>query len=236
MPQATKNLKGLDYDFATIYPNKKCLSSSQFLDYEKDPADFYVRWVLGAKRSSAAMEVGRIFSALYADRTLDHRALLFAAGAKPWIADLFDDVIRRFPVLKGGHPEFPLQANFEGWQFRATLDDFVADQDVIVENKTGAVPWTQARADNSSQITFQCWVHFRLTGRLPGVIVNWVNTAKARAQIATFRTRRTVQDIHQFDDRARAVLQHLEAGNFSQPIYDPYPFEQDFKAMFKARR
>src|SRR5918992_1507073 len=94
-----------EYDRHTLYPHRKALSSTQFLDYEQSPGDFYLRWMLGVRGApSLPMQIGRIFSALYADRTLDYRALLNEAGASARIGHLFEEAMKGFPVLTGGQP------------------------------------------------------------------------------------------------------------------------------------
>jgi hypothetical protein len=35
-----------EYDLQTLYPHRKAISSTQFLDYEQSPGDFYLRSLL----------------------------------------------------------------------------------------------------------------------------------------------------------------------------------------------
>ena len=210
------------YDFASLYPNTKTLSSSQFLCYEKDPKDFYVKYVLGAnKTKSVAMSIGSIFSALYADRQIDFRKLLQEAGAPKRIADLFEQVIKRFPMLKNGNAEFPMICEHNGWKFRATLDGFVEEYHTIIENKTGQVEWTQERANFTDQITFQAWTHWKKYKIPPRkILVNWVNTkANANKPVHSFNTSRSIKNLKMFERRVDVVLENLEAGNFTKQIY-----------------
>lgn len=210
------------YDLSSIYPNEKCLSSTQFLTYEEDPAMFYVVYVLGGKEEgSTAMEIGRIFSALYADRTLPFKEYLCQAGAPKHIAQRFEDAIKLFPILKGGYPEYPLIAEHRGWKFRASLDDYVADTLTIIENKTGQKEWTQERTNFSEQITFQAWCHWKKFGVVPRKIyLNWVSTkTKTSKLIQTFSTTRSIKALKEFERRVDTVIDNLEAGNFSRNIY-----------------
>jgi hypothetical protein len=221
----TKELLPLpEYDYETIYPHKKALSSSQFLLYEKDPAKFYVLYVLAPRteKPSLAMEEGRIFSALYADRSLDFRAYLSAVGAPPRIADRFGEVIKLFPVLKGGSPEYPLRVKHGDWEFRATLDDFVEKQYTIIENKIGEREWTQERVNFDDQLTFQAWCHWKKYGVPPRkIILNWVDCRpRTTKYLKSFNTTRSVRALKQFEDRVDVVIENLEAGNFSKNIYE----------------
>jgi len=218
-----KNIKPLpEYDDKTIYPHFKVLSSSQFLAYEKDPRQFFNDYELGAKsEGTLKMSQGRVFSALYADRTLPFREYLKQMGAKPRVADRFEYAIKLMPVLKGGHPEYPLIANYGGWGFRATLDDFVEEIHVIVENKTGEKVWTQERADTDDQINFQAWSHLVKYTTVPKkIIVNWVDLRAGSNQILnSFITKRSLTQLKEFQKRVDVVIANLEAGNFSTHLY-----------------
>lgn len=220
------NVAVQEYDDQSIYPHFKCLSSSQFLAYEASPRDFFKEFgsfdlKVGAKRTaSLPMWFGSLFSACYQDRTIDYPLLLKKKGYSQDVVDLFGFVLNRFPVIKNGHPEYPLKCHFMGWDFRATLDDYIADTLTIIENKTGKQPWTQYRADTSDQITFQNWVHWKFTGKPSKVtILNWWNTGKKTADIRTFKTRRTVKQLEEFEKRVVTVVEHLDAGNFTNPLY-----------------
>jgi hypothetical protein len=210
-----------EYDRHTIYPHRKALSSTQFLDYEQSPGDFYIRWILGVRGDpSIPMRIGRIFSALYADRNLDYRALLKEAGASARIGNLFEEAMKGFPVLKGGKPETPLYAKYGQWELRATLDDFVRRHSTIVENKTGATVWDQERVNGNDQLTFQAFVHWKKYGLPPRtIIVNWVDCRPGATQlIHTFQTTRSIRHLQQFEARVDTVIAHLEAEHFTRPI------------------
>lgn len=210
-----------EYDYKSLYPYTKTISSSQFLCYETDPEKFYIENVLGVRReATTAMTIGRIFSAAYADRNLDYRKFLGDLGVKQGFIDLFGQALSRFPVQKKGHPELPLICEFKGWKFRATLDDYVKDTVTIIENKTGQSVWTQERANYDNQLTFQAWVHWKLHGVPPRkILLNYWNTKSKHVDIRPFKTSRSIANLRQFEKRVEAVIEHLEAGNFSNRIY-----------------
>lgn len=211
-----------EYDSKSIYPNEKALSSSQFLLYEKDPQAFWLKYALGARGdSSQAMDIGRIFSAAYADRSLPFAHYLEEAGCKPKFILQFGEALAKFPVLKGGHPELPIWVSFNGWKFRATLDNYLDWDYLVVENKTGKMPWTQERVNFSDQITFQAWTHWKKHKVPPRkIVLNWWNTAvTSYVDIKSFNTSRTVRALKQFEERVEVVVENLEAHNFTRPIY-----------------
>lgn len=222
MQPALPKLKPLpEYDSKSIYPNEKALSSSQFLLYEKDPQAFWLKYALGtAGNRSQAMDIGRIFSAAYADRSLPFSLYLEEIGCSPKFINLFGQALAKFPVL-GGQPEFPAWCSIKGWKFRATLDDYLDWDYTIIENKTGKMPWTQERVNFDDQLTFQSWVHWKKFGVPPRkIILNWWDTGKTSApMIHTFKTSRTVNALKQFEKRVEVVIENLEAHNFTRPIY-----------------
>lgn len=214
-----KKKNRLGYDFKSLYPNKKTLSSSQFLLYEEDPKQFYLEYVLEARReASKAMMIGSIFSALHEDRKFNFREELLKIKAPKRIGDLFDEVIKKFPMVPA---EIALKCKVGKWTLRATLDGFLEDYHTIIENKTGQVEWTQERADFSEQITFQVFVHYVKYGIPPKqIILNWVNTSsKSTRKILTFKTSRTIRMLKIFEGRVDRVIENLEAENFHKNIY-----------------
>ena len=211
-----------EYDLKSLFPNTKTISSSQFLNYEEDPEAFYLRYVMGISQGdSVPMAIGRIFSAKYADRSLDADSCLKELGCKTDFIKMFDTAVTRLPVLKGGHPEYPLICEYRGWKFRATLDDYVGASFVVIENKTGQVVWDQDRANSSDQVTFQAWCHWVKYGVAPSkIILNWWNTKQKNfCDVRSFKTSRSVKYLKQFQERVDIVIDNLNAENFTNKIY-----------------
>lgn len=207
------------YDFKGLHPYKKILSSSQVICYEEDPSKFYLEYMLGVKRkASKAMLIGSIFAELHNHRDFDFRAKLAEIGAPARIGDLFEEVIKAFPVIPS---EIPLKCKFMGWTLRATLDGFVENSYTIEEDKTGQMPWTQERANFSDQITFQSFVHWKKYGIPPRqIILNWVDTRfNAQKKLSTFKTSRTIKGLKMFEKRLDAIIQGIEAENFTNQLY-----------------
>lgn len=213
-----------EYDSASIYPHTKTLSSSQILLYEKNPQEFFIRYVLGAddeESKSVAMKVGRIFSALHADRSFDYRSALKQIKAVGRLADLFERVIKFFPVVPA---EVALVAPIGKWKVRATLDGWVDEHLVIIENKTGQTVWDQERVNFDDQITLQNWVVWKLKGVLASkTYLNWVCTsANPTQELVSFRTTRSVKAVKMMEARILAVIAGIEAENWTTPIYTEY--------------
>lgn len=212
-----------DYNKAELYPNNKMLSSTQFIDYAKDPKVFYEKWVAGFEgKKGAALEVGIAFSELYADRSFDYRSYLMNCGVKvpSRLIDLCGSVIKYFP--KPNEPEKELRVKFNGWVIRITLDDVYFKQNVIVENKTSGLLWTQAVVDNHIQITLQQWGYWKLQSKVPKyTVVNWVDTGyRPKQPVLSLKTKRTKAQLEAFEKGIVVpVLKNLDANNFSVKVF-----------------
>ncbi len=209
-----------EYDHASLWPHTKTLSSSQVLSYLKDPAEFYAEYKYGDKRSSPAMEIGRIFSAAYADRTLDPTPYLLANGCKPKFVALFKEALGKFPVIKDSLPEFPMMGEVGEWKIRVTLDDFKYAMGLIIENKTGKKVWDEERVATSPQLTLQFWSYHNKHGKMPKqVLLNWWNTGiTSYVDVRSFKVKRTKEEIAECQELLERVIENIEAGNFSEPI------------------
>ena len=233
MPTKAKS-KGLDYNHDELYPNHKMLSSSQVLAYEQDPKTFFMEYVLGVRRPcSNAMHIGKVFSAMYADRKWNWRkecqAFDGGKGIRPYrIYDALEQAISQFPDIGKRNCEVALKCKYKGWKFRATLDGYYG-KTVDIENKTGQVPWYQNEedkiakgdtspnfrcnfADTSIQVTFQYWIKWKKDKELfDHCQLNWVDLrANAPQLVNTFVTYRTLFEIQEFEKRIDRVIAGIE--------------------------
>ncbi len=220
MKQSTQSqVKGLSYNHAELYPNKKMLSSSQVLTYEESPEQFHIEYVMEIRRPTTnAMHIGKVFSAMYADRKFNWKQALKdfnnGKGIRPYrIYETLERAIALFPVLSKKECEYPLKCKYRGWTFRATLDGYHIKGNVDIENKTGQVEWTQQRADESDQITFQYWCKWRKDKDLFAYcLLNWVDLrANATQLVRSFKTERNIIDVAQFEKRIDRVIDGIEA-------------------------
>jgi hypothetical protein len=214
---------GRDYKMAELYPHTKKLSSTQFSDYEKDPFEFHLRWVLGVEmKKSPALIAGLAFSEVFADRSFDLAGTCRAGGVSEKVIDRLTSAISKFPILPFEDCEVEQVAQYRGWEFRSTLDGYVPSMFDIIENKTSGLEWTQEKVNFLDQLTFQAWVHWKLKGFPPRkIIVNVVDTSgRAKMPILVFKTSRTVKCLKEFEKRVDAVIDGIEAGNFTQKLYD----------------
>lgn len=221
MPE--KKLELPEYDYQSLYPNTKTLSSSQVLCYLEDPAKFYTENVLGVRREpTVPMQIGSVFSALHKDRNYDFKAALKMVGAQPRIADIMERHIKMFPVVPA---EVPLIAEYRKWKFRATLDGYVESEYTIIENKTGGRDrmyggWTQERVNFDKQVTFQAWVHWKKYGVIPKrVLLNWLCLVGSGGSLHPFKTTRSTKGLKQFEQLIDLVIDNIEAENWTKPIY-----------------
>ena len=221
--EKSKQAKGLDYNHAELYPNQKMLSSSQVLTYLEDPEKFYTEYVMEIRRpTSNAMHIGKIFSAMYADRKFKWKEALQefdnGKGIRPYrIYEALDEAIKLFPVIPKRECEYPLKCKYRNWIFRATLDGF-ANKKVDIENKTGGATrewrdgWVQQRVDQSLQITFQYWVKWKRDGVVfDACILNWVDLrANTNQLVKTFETVRFIDELLEFEEKVDKVINGIE--------------------------
>ncbi len=220
MMQIAQDLKPLpEYDSASLWPNTKVLSSSQIIAYLKDPKEFYITYKNGVTKTSQPMQIGRIFSAAYADRGLDYASHLREAGCSAKFIKLFGEALVKFPIIKGSKPEWPMVAKINGWEIRATLDDYHPKLGLIIENKTGQSLWTKERADDSPQITIQAWALWKRSKKKANrIILNWWNTKRIYADVKSFETSRSLTQLKECEELLKLVIENIEAENFSNPI------------------
>lgn len=210
-------VKGLEYDRASLYPHTKELSSSQVLSYLENPSEFFMENVLGVLRSeSQPMFVGKVFSAAYRDRKFNWRKAFQSydngKGVRPYrLYQTFEQGLAAFPVIPKKDCEYPLRCKYKGWSFRATLDGYY-DRRVDIENKTGMTEWTQERADESEQVTFQYWVKWKKDGKLFDYCqLNWLDLrASAPKLVHTFNTTRTIMQLQEFEKKIDYAINGIE--------------------------
>jgi hypothetical protein len=211
------------YDSASLYPHTKRISSSQFISYLRNPQEFYLNHTMGitTRPTSNKMIIGSIFSALYQNRNFNYKKCLTEIKEQKYIP-LFERNIKKFPVIKGGHPEFPFIVKVGDWEIRITLDDFVKDDFIIIENKTGQTEWTQERVDTDPQLSLQAWGCWKTLGVPPKkIFLNWLDMRpKTRQELRTFKTSRSMKTLKFYQTLVEMVIKNIEAGNFTKSIYE----------------
>lgn len=214
----------MQYDTENAYPNKKILTSSQFLLYERSPQEFYTRYVLGVKlKVSNAMNAGKLFAAMCADRSFDYKKAFEELKVRPKrLLGVMEDAINHISEMPKKNCEYVLMPKFKnGWRIRATLDMYIPENPDDVEFKTGQTEWTQERANFSDQLTFQSLAH-KLAKGMPfrKIFLNWVDfRANATKLIRTFKTSRSDKALDMMSARVEAVIENIEAENWTKPIY-----------------
>lgn len=166
------------------------------------------------KESSQAMYIGKVFSAMYADRNFDWKKALKDGGVtNARIYRALESAIAQFPVIPKRMCEYPLKCTYKGWTFRATLDGYY-DKKIDIENKTGQTVWDQQRADDSMQITFQYWVKWKKDGKVfDECQVNWVDLRSNTSQLVNpFVTHRSIEDLIDFEVLVDKVISGIELG------------------------
>ena len=172
---------------------------------------------MGQRRpQSNAMYLGSVFSASYTDRKLKWRPLLEKRNIAPKrIYQEFDNALKILPVIPKRYCEYPLICKYKGWKFRATLDAYHKPSDTNIENKTGQTVWSQERADESLQITFQNWDKWIKDGKpFADNLLQWVDfRATKEKQVQVFHTKRTVEQLQEFQLLVDQAIKNVEVVN-----------------------
>ena len=176
-----------------------------------------MEYKMGQRRpQSNAMYLGSVFSASYTDRNLKWRPLLQKRNIAPKrIYQEFDDALKILPVIPKRYCEYPLICKYKGWKFRATLDAYHKPSDTNIENKTGQTVWSQERADDSVQVTFQNWCKL-IKDKAPfnDTLLQWVDfRATKEQQVQVFHTKRTVEQLQKFQPLVDRAIKNVEVVN-----------------------
>jgi len=211
-----------DYNHKELYPNTKQLSSSQVLDFIRNPSDFHVTWVMGVREEpSQPMINGSVFSELFAGATGEERKELLSLLRPRRLIDTYLAALKVLPNIPPQFCEVSIRAKVGSWKVRVTPDALLAEQYEIIENKTGQKPWDQERCNFDQQITMQAWAFWKKYGVPPKRIrLNWVNTSLHSTKVVeSFVTRRTMTSIKRMDALVQTVIEHIEAGDFTSSLY-----------------
>jgi hypothetical protein len=115
-----------------------------------------------------------------------------------------DLILARLPKFELMDKEFRAVLRVEGAKIPllSKIDSAKADLSAIIEFKTGATKWTQAKVDSWGQITFYCVVAELIGGQIPSdVRLIWAETEKTdngirlTGKIVEFKTKRSKTDI-----------------------------------------
>ncbi len=161
--------------------SRNYISYSQLVSYEA--GRYYEEYILGNRRESKEMTFGK----------------KIADGLKSGSKDKDVEFVRMW-TPKVDKREKKLLEVIEGIRIMAELDGWCKVK-AIYEYKTGKVKWTQARADNSDQLTIYsmlAWYRYHIYPRL---ILIWIPTKNDGKKIAltgelprSFITKRTLTD------------------------------------------
>lgn len=100
-----------DYKRNELYPHTKTLSSTEVIDYAKNPSKFYFDWVMTSgegKKITPALAFGLGFAELYADRSFDYVPYLQEHKVSKRLIAHMGYVIDMFPELPEGCAEYEL--------------------------------------------------------------------------------------------------------------------------------
>jgi hypothetical protein len=156
------------------------ISYSQLVSYES--GRYYDEYILGNRRKSIEMDFGK----------------KIADGLKNGSKDKDVEFVLMWtpPVRKR---EEEIVEIIDGIKIKAYLDG--REKNNIYEYKTGRVPWTQLKVDNSDQLTVYSMLYWNRHRKHPKNTLIWIPTKKDGNKVMltgdipiTFHTKRTIAD------------------------------------------
>lgn len=107
------------------------------------------------------------------------------------------------------------------------IDGYDPKKHLIVDDKTGSVPWTQARVDSNEQLTFYAFIYWVKKKRIPKLRLHWIEVEltankegwrdiiRPTGRVETFETTRTVKDfvvlMNKIQKRYRGIISLCES-------------------------
>lgn len=100
------------------------------------------------------------------------------------------------------------------------FDGVDLEKHIIGDDKTG-LKWTQAMVDKEEQLTWYAFIYWKITGKMPRLQLNWIETKRplsyvapklirATGKVETFETTRTIKDFvvlnHKINKAWRGIL------------------------------
>lgn len=201
-------------------------SWSQLYTYETDPAEYFTRYVLGAKPpATEPMRFGSIAHEAFAIPDFDYEEAIRKEGMTPdkarYIRRALSDPLLD-PKTPGIEREKLVEAPFglfkgpEGKPMKLLgYFDGYHPKRVVFEWKTGKTPWSKEKVDEHGQLTFYALLCRMALGGLPKeMILKHIGT---NGRVKTYQTARTDEEVDAFV--AHRLIPAMEA--IDKEIFNP---------------
>lgn len=182
------------------FDRKRPVSWSFISSFEWSPEQWYQTYVLGIRQSSRQMEFGS-----YVDKRLQDDPTFLPEVVR--YANLQHKMLAKLGKV-------PLIGLTDAMQ----LDHF-GDWAKVRDYKTGVKAWTQARADETGQLTMYClllWLTEKVRPEDVELYIDWLPTKEMgdytigfrdrKPKPVTFQTKRTMKQVLEFGERINRTL------------------------------
>lgn len=200
------------------FDRKRPVSWSFISSFEWSPEQWYQTYVLGIRQSSRQMEFGSYVDKRLQDdptflpevvryQNLQHK-MLAKLGKVPLIG--LTDAYRP-KIINSGGVSFTKKT--------ATVIPAHILSPAIRDYKTGVKAWTQARADETGQLTMYClllWLTEKVRPEDVELYIDWLPTKEMgdytigfrdrKPKPVTFKTKRTMKQVLEFGERINRTL------------------------------
>lgn len=136
-----------------------------------------------------------------------------------------------------------MEAAYNGIPLIGVADQFDPNKKCIrlADDKTGRVPWTKARADDTGQLTMYCLLLWLTRGIRPGEVelwIRWMPTHYENKKIAFikegdiryFKTARTMKQVLEFGQEIIDIYAQMLDYCEHRPVLDTHSYEEFYAA------
>lgn len=178
------------------------LSYSQLACWEKDPNEYYQRYVegLGMPRTPY-LELGK------------RLAIALENGADEGGNPIINHLVLFMPHI--GRHEVEIMTDFEGIPLKGVLDSFDEKSLTFREYKSGK-RWTQSMVDRHGQLSFyQLLIHLKYGKFVNPIYLDWAETKEEDGELSftgriqTFKTERGLKDLIAIGGRIRCAWEEI---------------------------
>jgi hypothetical protein len=200
------------YNSSELYPNDRVISSSQIVTALTRKEDFYKTYIVGEKNYSLPMIIGVLFSEYYAGNE-EAIGYLRELEVDNYIVERLIDAKKK--IVKAEKCEEEIKVPLKNYIIRVTLDGFITNPLIVIENKTGKKEWNEIRVEDDIQLDLQAWAVWKTYKKNPKIILNWVDlNSNSKKPIKSFETKRQVAYLKKFEaEKLIPIIEMFEDGS-----------------------
>lgn len=200
---------------------KEHLSVSQVNLWEQDPIAYMKKYFLGIEDApSPYLDFGKQFAKDIED---------YAAGEQRQFnfPPQFLETTKIYPYV-----EYKLEHDFDTFKFIGFIDNMSADNEIVIDFKTGQKAWTQQRLIDSLQMQVYSLIIWYQKNIIPTCFIKYYETKMKNNQVYFTGNYDTYQHTFNIHDIAKAEIRLKKAAAEISAAYEKY-LDKDIKDAFE---